>query len=171
MKITTTVFMISVCTQSKEDYHYSVYDFNVQTEPWGLPLHCLWFQCADRAMKTTTTMFMISVCRQSHEDCRQHRPCWLPALSVSPPEPWARFVEVLKYRLTAKLTATTTIAAATSFPKFPLFLQHGTAKRRWLPTVGTQFPEMIEPSSGEKAADPFVESLRACRVSHCLGAS
>ena len=110
------VFMISGYRQSHEDYNYSVHDLSVQTEPWRLPLLCLWFQCADGAMKTTTTVFMISVCRRSHEDCRQHRPCWLPALSVSPPEPGARFVEVLKYH-SARHTAATTTAAVTNVPE------------------------------------------------------
>ena len=57
-----------------------------------------------RAMKNTTTVLMISVWRQSHEDCHQHRPFWLPALSVSPPEPGARFVSTKRHSTTTITT-------------------------------------------------------------------
>ena len=86
---------------------------------------CLWFLCADKAAQTAdcivSTVFIIWVCRQRHEDCLQFRPRWLPALSLSSPQPGTRFVTVKKPTTTTTTTTTTTVAVkATCFAKMHL---------------------------------------------------
>ena len=91
----------------------------------SIVLKCLWFLCADKAAPTAdcivSTVFIIWVCRQRHEDCLQFRPRWLPALSLSSPQPGTRFVTVKKPTTTTTTTTTTTVGVkATCFAKMHL---------------------------------------------------
>ena len=114
------VSMISVCRQSHEDYHYSVYDFSVQTEPWGLP-------------PARSLVASCSVCVSTR--------AWSKVCG-SPQIPFNKTHSSNNYSSSHKCSWMFHIV----WFVIADFLQHGTAKRRRLPTVGTQFPVTLVPS-------------------------